>query len=131
MTTVQVQKRSLKMTLKLVLELTLMKANIKTIFLENNKYYAVYYDEGWFIGKLLRHIDGTADNPIVEITFLKQNKRKKCEFKWPGKEDLSNVETQYIFFGPIAIKEKESGIFNITEDVLSQINIAYSNKKQK
>ncbi|XP_044747029.1 uncharacterized protein LOC123308446 [Coccinella septempunctata] len=102
-----------------------------TISLENNKYYAVYYDEGWFIGKLLRHIDGTADNPIVEITFLKQNKRKKCEFKWPGKKDLSNVETQYIFFGPIAIKEKESGIFNITEDVLSQINIAYSNKKQK
>lgn len=101
-----------------------------TIALDINNYYAVFYDEGWFVGKLLKHVEGTADNSMVEIKFLRQNKRKKNEFKWPAKEDLSKVETGYIFFGPISMKENRSNIFNITEDVLGQINIAYRNKKQ-
>ncbi|KAK4884134.1 hypothetical protein RN001_000405 [Aquatica leii] len=59
-----------------------------SILVEMNKFYAVYYDEGWFIGKIIK-IDCVVDSPIVEMTFLKQSKKNKreskYEFKWPLK----------------------------------------------
>lgn len=46
------------------------------------------------------------------------------------KQDTAVVETDYIFFGPIAMKANENNIYEIEETMLTKINEAYVNKKE-
>lgn len=48
-------------------------SSLLSISIEINNFYTVYY-EGWLVGKLVRTVNGTADSPIIEMTFLRQNK---------------------------------------------------------
>jgi len=57
-------------------------------------YYAVYYDTGWYIGRVLEKLT----NQLFKIKFLSQNLEV---FKWPRKDDIQEVENRYIFYGPI------------------------------
>lgn len=57
-------------------------------------YYAVYYDTGWYIGRVLEKLT----NQLFKIKFLSQNLEV---FKWPRKDDIREVENRYIFYGPI------------------------------
>lgn len=57
-------------------------------------YYAVFYEENWFLGRII-----SLEDKIV-MKFLKQELDK---FIWPDKknEDIQKVDGKYIFYGPI------------------------------
>lgn len=59
-------------------------------------YYAVFYEENWFLGRII-----SLEDKIV-MKFLKQELDK---FIWPDKknEDIQKVNGKYIFYGPIEL----------------------------
>ena len=60
------------------------------------KYYVVFYNIGWFIGKVLEIEEK------VKFKFLKKNLEN---YKWPKKEDIQSVDERFIFYGPIELIE--------------------------
>lgn len=56
--------------------------------------YGVYYDTGWYIGRILKKLT----NQLSEMKFLFQNLEV---FKWPRKDDVQVVDNRFIFYGPI------------------------------
>ncbi|KAF5278698.1 hypothetical protein FQR65_LT15586 [Abscondita terminalis] len=66
----------------------------KTCIVVKEKYYAVYYDTTWYIGRVVDIVD----NSTSKIKFLIAELNN---FIWPKKEDLQLVENQYIFYGPL------------------------------
>lgn len=63
--------------------------------LEAEKYYAIYYDIGWYLGRI---ISMTEETCIVK--FLKENLE---QFDWPAHEDKQVVKKLYVFCGPIEL----------------------------
>lgn len=67
------------------------------ISIKKEYYYAVYYDNNWYIGRVL---DSVEENRIFKIKFLKM---ELDTFLWPKEEDIQNVEQQFIFYGPLKL----------------------------
>lgn len=59
------------------------------------KYYAVFYDDNYYIGRVVDKC-----NSQIKMKFLKS---ELDSFIWPRDEDVTFVETQYIFYGPIEL----------------------------
>ncbi|CAG9765761.1 unnamed protein product [Ceutorhynchus assimilis] len=76
-------------------------ADVENMHIDCDCYYAVFYDEDWFIGKVLEKIKDK-----FKITFLKKEHNK---FVWPEKEDIAKVEQKYIFYGPITLSGSDLG----------------------
>lgn len=66
------------------------------ISIENEKYYVVYYETQWYIGRVLT----TGDNRST-IKFLEKFMN---EYRWPKKDDTQEVKNKFIFYGPLALK---------------------------
>lgn len=58
----------------------------KELKIESEKYYCVYYDTGWFIGRVLH--DNIEQN-TCKIKFLCANLN---EFRWPKKDDVQEID---------------------------------------
>lgn len=57
------------------------------------KYYAVYYDSGWYIGRIIKHVNtNTYLMKFLEV-FLES-------YSWPKKDDIQEVEKKFKFFWP-------------------------------
>jgi len=65
------------------------------ISFETEKYYAIIYDSGWYIGRILEVLENNC-----KIKFLKAELDK---FKWPKVDDIQLVPQQFIFYGPISL----------------------------
>jgi len=65
------------------------------ISIQTEKYYAIIYDSGWYIGRILEITENNC-----KIKFLKAELDK---FKWPKVDDLQLVPQKYIFYGPISL----------------------------
>lgn len=63
-----------------------------------NEYYCVYYDEGWYIGK----VTGIEENKY-QLKFM--NQKDNC-FIWPKQDDIDVIEKRFIFYGPVQLIEK-------------------------
>jgi hypothetical protein len=74
--------------------------------IEMEKYYAVYYTESWYIGRVIK----TLGNKKYIIKFLKE---ELGSFIWPSIEDRDEVEEKFILAGPIALKGQLP--FNISQ----------------
>lgn len=60
---------------------------------ENEKYYAVYYDTGWYIGRVLEIMEDKC-----KVKFLKAD---LDNFFWPKNNEVHDVSLSFIFYGPI------------------------------
>lgn len=67
---------------------------IEQIPIHIEKYYAVYYDNRFYIGRALN----VYENFSCKVKFLKS---KLDTFIWPREEDVEVVENRFIFYGPI------------------------------
>ncbi|KAF5302422.1 hypothetical protein FQR65_LT08510 [Abscondita terminalis] len=72
--------------------------------LEN--YYAVFYDDSWYIGRVIEILDKSTS----KVKFLKENLR---QFIWPKRDDIQEVRNEYIYYGPIILQG--TGPFTLTE----------------
>lgn len=61
---------------------------------EVDKCYGVLYDDGWYIGKVLKKIN----NEVSLMSFLRQ---QADLFNWPNKKDIAKVNKEFIFYGPL------------------------------
>ncbi|KAK5648001.1 hypothetical protein RI129_002893 [Pyrocoelia pectoralis] len=59
------------------------------------EYYAVFYDDTWYIGRV---IEETLQQEKYKIKFLRET---LGQFDWPKQDDIQLVEHGFIFFGPI------------------------------
>lgn len=91
---------------------------IPEILLE--KYYAVFYDDNYYIGRVVEQCKNQ-----VKIKFFKSE--LDC-FIWPRDEDVTFVETKYIFHGPIELIG--TGPFILKHFDLEVINKKYKLKKK-
>lgn len=80
------------------------------------KYYAVFYDDNYYIGRVVDYCDNQ-----IKIKFLKSELNS---FIWPRVEDVAFVEKKYIFYGPIELVG--TGPF-----VLKHFDLAAIRKKYK
>ncbi|CAH0563129.1 unnamed protein product [Brassicogethes aeneus] len=65
--------------------------------IEIRKFYATFYDNKWYIGKVLKVIKEN----VYSMQFLEESK-EDGSFNWHKASDLDeNVSKEYIFFGPI------------------------------
>lgn len=58
-------------------------------------YYAIYYDDSWYIGRLVKIEDN-----ILTIKFLKSELDR---YVWPKKDDIQTLCREFVFFGPIKL----------------------------
>lgn len=68
----------------------------KTFELE--KYYGVFYDDNWYIGRVIEY-DRTKNS--CRMKFLREN---DLGFYWPKPEDFQFVDTKFILSGPIELQ---------------------------
>lgn len=91
----------------------------KELKIECEKYYCVYYDTGWYIGRVL-HIEKNT----CKIKFLSANLN---EFRWPKKDDIQEVDKEFIIYGPISL----NGInpFTISKEIRANIEKEFKKLK--
>lgn len=63
------------------------------IHIEVEKYYAVFYDIGWYIGRIIQ-----LEEKNVYVKFLKKS---LDDFVWPKEPDIQTVHQDFIIYGPI------------------------------
>lgn len=68
--------------------------NTEIINIKVEHYYAVIYDNGWYIGRVIN-----INENQYTIKFLKELDK----FKWPNNDDIQIVPRKYIFYGPIEL----------------------------
>lgn len=96
------------------------KSKILEILIE--KYYAVFYDNNYYIGRVIEHCN--KDN--VKMKFLKSELNS---FVWPRDEDVAIVRIKFIFYGPIELIG--NGLFTLKQTDLLIINKMYKSLKSK
>lgn len=95
------------------------EADSKTIHIDCECYYAVFYEEDWFIGKVLEKV-----RDKFKMIFLK---KENDMFLWPDKEDVAKVEQNYIFYGSITLLGSDS--FQLKRVDFLNISKKYNNIK--
>lgn len=93
----------------------------EVIIIEKEKYYAVFYDQKWYIGRVISEIE----NNQFQVKFLEDF---MGNFSWPKTEDIALVKSTYIFYGPIHFK---SYPFQLTRSDLLGINKKYKEFDKK
>lgn len=83
----------------------------KKLEIECEKYYCVYYDTGWHVGRVL-HVEQNT----CKIKFLYAN---LDEFKWPKKDDIQEVKKKFIMCGPISLNGTNP--FTLSKEVRAEI----------
>lgn len=91
------------------------------IAIEEEKYYAVYYDDRWYVGRVINIQEATC-----QIKFLYRN---LDSFNWPKQEDVQQVKKGYIFYGPISLLGLSP--FNLKRHDLCEIEKKYKLLKKK
>jgi hypothetical protein len=76
----------------------------KKLNIQLNEYYAVAYDtkrdqQGWYIGRVLDF----PDENLVRIKYLRCLSLADYSYDWPKKDDIDEVEENYIFAGPLRL----------------------------
>lgn len=61
--------------------------------IEREKHYAIYYDDTWYLGRLIEQMGSSS-----KIKFLQS---KLEAFVWPKREDIQIIDNNFIFYGPI------------------------------
>lgn len=89
------------------------EVNSKNI--ETEKYYAVYYDNTFYIGKVIEVFENSA-----KIKFLKS---ELDIYKWPKETDIQIVQNEYLFFASIALIGSEPFHLSRHEKILIEKNI--------
>lgn len=67
------------------------------VIINVEEYYAVYYDEGWYIGRVVEVIHEKNEKKY-RVKFLQE---RFGQFHWPKQNDIQLVEECFIFIGPI------------------------------
>lgn len=78
--------------------------------IETEKYYAVYYDNTFYIGRVIEIFENSA-----KIKFLKS---ELDVFIWPKETDIQIVQNEYLFFGPVTLIGTEPFQLNRHEKIL-------------
>lgn len=97
------------------------KSENKKVHLEVEKYYAVFYEEQYFIGRIVNIED------LLVIKFLKEITENN--FVWPQKDDVDKVDPKYVFYGPIALRGNEP--FSIDNAIHRKIRCCYRQFKSQ
>lgn len=97
------------------------KRNIEKSALKLEQYYAVFYFEKWFIGRILESVSTNS----FKVKFLEDS---LGYFHWPKKDDVAIVDVQFIFFGPIQMIGTYP--FQISEEVRQKICTKYKDLKR-
>lgn len=87
------------------------------------KYYAIYYDLNWYLGRVLDF----PDEGFTKIKFLKQGLGESYE--WPKHDDIQTIQNKFIFYGPLKIIG--NGPFLIDERCKRRIIVKYRSIKNK
>lgn len=90
---------------------------------ELEKYYAVYYDDKWYIG---RAVSNDATTQCCKMKFLQETHQG---FKWPNLDDIHMVEINFFLCGPVNLIGNLP--FNISAEDRSKITKLYKNCKKK
>lgn len=96
--------------------------NDKNIDIKVEHYYAVYYDDSWYIGRVIEIIDES----MSRIKFLKEDLH---HFIWPKRDDIQQVQNKYIYYGPIILQGV--GPFSLTESVRARTINGFKDIKRK
>lgn len=78
--------------------------------IETEKYYAVYYDKTFYIGRVIEVFENSA-----KIKFLKS---ELDIYKWPKETDIQVVQNEYLFFGPVTLIGTEPFYLSRHEKIL-------------
>jgi len=92
---------------------------LKNIIEENN--YAVCYREDWYVGRVIKKTD-----QFCQIKFLKNELN---QFVWPKFDDIQQVETKFIFYGPVQLLG--NGPFDLSYRDKLAIEKKYKTTKQE
>lgn len=91
------------------------------INLELESYYAIYYEDQYYIGRLIK-----IQNKKYCFKFLK---KEISVYIWPKKDDIAEVEVDFIFFGPIKLLGNHP--FSLNTDTVQKIEKQYKQMKYK
>jgi hypothetical protein len=68
--------------------------NTEVINIKVEHYYAVVYDNGWYIGRVIN---------INENQYTIKILKELDKFKWPNNDEIQVVPIQYIFYGHLEL----------------------------
>lgn len=90
----------------------------KGVNLEPEKYYAVYFEDQFYIGRIL-----LTGEVMSTIKFLKHDLDK---YIWPRTDDICDVNNQFVFFGPLILGNYP---FKLSKEVYKKIVTKYKSLK--
>lgn len=104
------------------------------VVIEEEKYYAVIYFEGWYVGRIINKIpskiqDETAPNSAPNMYLMKFLKQDLGSYIWPKQEDVAKVEDTYIFYGPLQLIG--TGVYNLKRTDINNIEKLYRKRKKQ
>lgn len=86
-----------------------------TVKIEMEKYYCVYYDDRYYVGRIV-----SLEDDKVTMKFLKPDLEK---WIWPKADDITKVDRSFIFYGPLHV--------NTYPFLLNRHDLANAEKKYK
>lgn len=86
------------------------------------KYYAIFYDINWYLGRVIDF----PDEGETKIKFLKMGLGNSYE--WPKDDDIQTVKNKFIFYGPIHLIG--NGPFYIDDKCRRRIDTKYKQLKK-
>lgn len=96
-------------------------ATKKNVALETEKYYAVYYEHKYYIGRIVLSLE--EESHVKFLTEIMEN-----SFVWPKKPDEDCVKNNFVFYGPIKLHGNEP--FSFSTDGILKIKTVYRLFKQ-
>ncbi|GBN42624.1 hypothetical protein AVEN_91885-1 [Araneus ventricosus] len=72
-------------------------SKISVTVIELEKYFSVYYDDNWYIGRVAEY---DANSEMCKIKFLQET---DLGFKWPSVDDVQMVQKKFLLAGPIEL----------------------------
>ncbi|XP_044758739.1 uncharacterized protein LOC123316627 [Coccinella septempunctata] len=96
------------------------KSEMGKVIIEAERYYAIAYDDGWYIGRVLEK-----NGNSYKVKFLKQDLQN---FVWPKNLDIQNVIDVFFIYGPISIEGTDP--FQITRFDLNNIRKSFAHFKK-
>ncbi|RUS75960.1 hypothetical protein EGW08_016267, partial [Elysia chlorotica] len=102
---------------------TEIESTKKDLFSFDNQgqWVAVYYDNLFYVGQVIEVKSST----LATVKFLEQSKLRKDYFKWPGVEDVAEVDSSYVFHWDMDVRtvSNDGRVWQV--DSVKKIDAAY------
>jgi hypothetical protein len=94
-------------------------------FRQQGTWVAVYYDDNFYLGQVVQIVNEEGG----EVQFLERCGLSKKAFRWPVREDISFIKSQYVFSNDIEVTTQNLRTLLISQSEVDRLGMLYKQYK--